>query len=298
MASSVDNVKIVPVNVLWKMEQTDVFDFAGLTGVGLTDKTLHIWKAKDVTKYYAYFKVDGAGTDPAPAGFTKIEIAILSTDTPAQIATKFKTALNAVATTPFVASVSDTIVRNARADVGETTESVDVDSDIVISLSRRGRDYDLGLLEGDVNLDFKPANFILNAHQFGKTPLAALNQGLEKLECGTNLLETQTSQLETLYKIYGGTETPMGGTKVYGVGSASQGKNMMVEAGRLVLKPVNATDDTENVNMMLAVPVPESLIFSGEKPRSLKLAWQGFIDRDFNDKFNAIAVGDIFQAGL
>jgi len=54
--------------------------------------------------YYAWYTVDGAGADPAPAGRTAIPIAVLSTDTAAQVATKTAAALAAVTGTPFTAS--------------------------------------------------------------------------------------------------------------------------------------------------------------------------------------------------
>lgn len=295
MGSSVDNVKISPVNVRWAMEQTDTLDFTGLTNTGLAGKYFKIWAALDATKYYVWFNT-GSSTDPAPAGFTEIEVNVSAASTPAQIATAAQSAIDAVS--DFVATASGAIVTVKRADFGEATETLDVNSNVVYLLSRRGRDYDLGLLQGDVENVFAPSNFIVMAHQYGKTPLAAINQGFEKIEVSTTLLETQTAQLESLYKIYGGSVTPGGGTKVFGVGSASQGKNMMVEAGRLILKPVNATNDVDNLNFMLAIPVPDSLIFSGENPRTLKVTWQGFIDRDFNSKVNAIAFGDISQSGL
>ncbi len=292
--SSVDNVKISPVNVLWQMEQVERIDFAGLTKTSMDGKSFNLSSALDAALYYAW--ADNGGSDPAVAGRTAIPVSVTACGTPAQLATAFAAAISAInSAADFVATAAGSIMTVARVDIGECTVAEDTDAGVLIALSRRGRDYDLGLLEGDVGLDFKPSNFILTAHQYGKTPLAALNQGFDKLECATTLLETEASQLEALYKIYGGVYTPSGGTKVYGVGSAAQGKNMMVEAGRLVLKPVNAADDTENVTMMLAIPVPESLVFSGEKPRTLKLAWQGFVDRDFNSKFNAIAVGDISQ---
>jgi hypothetical protein len=293
MSSSVNNVQIVPVNVYWKMEQTESWDFTGLTATSLSADYIKVWTALDAAKHYFWFNT-GASVDPAPAGFTGHAIAINTTDTVAQYVTKAAVVIAAV--TGLDAYGVDSVLYIRRTDVGTTTESVDVGTLAVYALTRRGRDYDLGLLEGDIDLNFQPSNFLLTAHQYGKTPIAALNQGFEKLECGTTLLETQKAQLKELYTIYGGAHTAT--TEVYGVGSTSQGKNMMVEAGRLVLKPVNASDDTTNFNMMLAIPIPDSLTFSGENPRKLKLSWQGFVDRDFNTKFNAIAIGDVFQDGL
>jgi hypothetical protein len=298
--SSVNNVQIVPVNVYWRMEQTETWDFTGKTKAGLDGKAFKFYDALDATPRAVWFDGTGSTSTPSLTGFTATKIDIhTGNTTPAQIATTVAGVVTALS--GFDATASGAIVTVKRTDYGAATESFDavgLETGLAYSLTRRGRDYDLGLIEGDVQLDFKPSNFLLTAHQYGKTPIAALNQGFDKLECGTTLLETQKSQLKELYTIYGGSYTPGAGSEVYGVGSISQGKNMMVEAGRLILKPVNANDDTGNFNLMLAIPVPDSLTFSGENPRKLKLSWQGFVDRDFNSKFNAIAIGDVGQDGL
>lgn len=297
--SSVNNVAIVPVNVYWKMEQTETWDFTGLTKASLDGKLFQFWSALDAAQHYVWFDGTNGTADPVGLG-TGHEAIIHESATPAQIATVVATLVGAI--TGFDAEASGNTVRVGRTVVGETTESSDgaggEASDIAYTLTRRGREIDLGLLQGDVETNFAPSNFMLKAHQYGPTPVAALNQGFETLECKTTLLETQKSVLKEFYKIYGGAFTPGGGTEIFGAGSAAQGKNMMVEAGRLVLKPVTAVDDTQNVNFMLAVPVPGSLVFSGENPRTLEISWQGFIDRDFDSRANAIAVGDVFQDGL
>lgn len=295
MASSVDNVQIVPVNVYWKMEQVETWDFTGLDKTALDGTAFKFYSALDAAAHAIWFDGTNGTVAPTLTGFTGHEVAVHTCTTATQIATAVAAIVDAI--TGFESTSSGAVVTVKRTEVGETTESFDVDTELVYTLSRRGRDFDLGLLQGDVEGSFAPSNFILTAHQNGKTPLAAINQGFEKLECTTVLLETHKSNLKEIYKIYGGVAS--GSTsEVFGVGSASQGKNMMVEAGRLVLKPVDATDDTENFNFMLAVPTPDSLVFSGENPRTLSITWQGFVDRDFNEKFNAIAVGDVFQDGL
>jgi flagellar hook protein FlgE len=49
------------------------------------------------TDYHVWYTVDGAGTDPAPSGSTAIPVAVLSTDTAAQVATKTATAIDLIA---------------------------------------------------------------------------------------------------------------------------------------------------------------------------------------------------------
>jgi flagellar hook protein FlgE len=49
------------------------------------------------TDYHVWYTVDGTGTDPAPSGSTAIQVAVLSTDNAAQVATKTATAIDAIA---------------------------------------------------------------------------------------------------------------------------------------------------------------------------------------------------------
>lgn len=53
------------------------------------------------TDYYVWYRKDGVGVDPAPAGKTGIQVDILSTDDASTVATKTSTALNAVGGAPF-----------------------------------------------------------------------------------------------------------------------------------------------------------------------------------------------------
>ena len=50
---------------------------------------------------------------------------------------------------------------------------------------------------------------------------------------------------------------------------------------------------------MLALPNPESLVFSGEDERILNVTWSGFPDLQLtNDDSDTIIVGDASQSGL
>ena len=289
-----NNIKITPMNVTWYQTHKTQFDFQGLTGTAVAGKYVTIYPANSSQGYYAFFDT-GSSTDPAPAGLTKISVSVATSDQAAQLATKFAAALAAVSGTLFIGTASGTaavINRNAPGDTQVASAGQNT-AGVKISILRRGRNVDLGFLEGDIGLSFDPSNYEIKAHQTGTTPLAALYQGLSKLEAKTTLQETSASQLQLIYNVYGGTFTSTGGNSIYGVGSVAQGKNLLTEAGRLQFKPVNATDNSENVTMMLAIPVPGSLTFSGENPRKLEITWNGFVDPDFNTNANAIAIGDL-----
>jgi len=105
--------------------------------------------------------------------------------------------------------------------------------------------------------------------------------------------------LKEIFKIYGGTFTPGGGTEVFGMGTAKVGANLLPDAARLRMSPVTAANDNlGDVNLMLALPVPDSLVFSGENPRVLSATWTGFLDESIDSRVSQLLFGDATQTGL
>lgn len=297
MSSSANNIKINPVNVYWQIEASECWDFTGATASGLGGKYVLLSNAAGVG-YYAWFDENNTDTDPAVAGRTAIPVDYAAAATASAIATAFQTAVGAAA--GFDATISGLVVTSKRTAVGEVDASTigTVTAGIALTTIRTGKDFDLGLLQGNVEPSVSPANLDIKAHQFGTTPLASLSQGFDKIECKTVLLETDSAKLEEIYSVYGGSYTPGSGTRVYGAGGAVIGRNILTDAARLVLRPVNAVDNTTDTVIMLCVPVPESLSFSGENPQVLNVNWKGFLDTSVNGNVNAVAFGDVFQAGF
>lgn len=296
-ASSANNVNIAPVNALWRIEAQELIDFAGLTGADVKGNYFNISTAKDAILHYVWGD-DSVEADPAPAGRTAVPFTVTGdSDDAATLATACAAALDALP--GYVASASGSVVTVDRAEVGEVTATADVDMGVVITQCRFGKDLNLGLLSGNVELSLAPANFIVTAHQTGVTPRAALFQGLETAEVGLELLETTDSNLKEIYGVYGSNGfTPASGTEVYGVGTSKQGQNLLPYAARLELKPVNAVDDTDNTTLMLALPIPETLVFSGEEPKILSVTFQGYIDDSKDSRVSAVLFGDPTQTGI
>ena len=298
MSCTTGDISISPVNVYWQHEHVDVFDFASATATGVGGKYVTLYLPNG-DGFYAWFDENNTDTDPAPGGLTDIEVDFAAAATPQAIATSFQSAVNAV--TGFTATVSGTQVTVTRDAVGAVTPSAlgpSMTGLVTITVCTNGKDLDLGLLQGDVELSVAPANFIVQAHQSGLTPRAALFQGLETLEVTTTLLETGSSKLEAIYGVYGGSFTPSMGTKVFGIGTSKQGQNLLIDGGRLVLRPVNAVDQTTDTNLMMAIPVPDSLVFSGENPKTLSITWQGFIADGKDSRVSGLLFGDATQTGI
>lgn len=292
--SGANNVTIAPVNVLWEAKANDCVDFAGLTGADVKGTYFELY-LPDGTGYYVWGD-DSVEPDPAPAGLTSLAYTVVGdSDSAATLATAAQTAIDAIS--GFSATVSsNTIVDIKRDDFGSVTAIGQGTFTGAITTVRSGKQYDLGLLDGDVEFNFAPSNFIVTAHQTGVTPRAALFQGAETVEVTTTLLETGLSRLQELYDVYGGSYSGSS-TDVFGVGTSKQGENLLVDAARLKLRPVNAADATQDTVVMVAIPVPDTLTFSGENPRTLSVTWQGFVDDTFaQSETNIVAFGDVEQA--
>jgi len=297
MASSSNNVSIAPANVLWRIESEWQIDYAGITAASLDAKFITFSDEDQSVLYYMWHDLDAGSVDPAPAGRTGVEVDVATGDSASTMATAAAAALDAL--TDISATSSGSVVSVKLDVVGKAEAPADVDTNIALTVCRIGQNLDLGLLEGDVELSIAPANFILTSHQTGVTPRAALLQGFETLECTTVLQETVNSKLSEIYGIYGTTGfIPAGGTSVFGGGTNKNGNNLLIDAARLVLKPVNSTDDLGNTNLMLTIPIPDSLVFSGENPKTLSVTWQGFVDDTKDSQVNAFSFGDGDQVEL
>lgn len=298
MASSANNIVISPSNVTWKVKGNWQFDYAGIAAADL-DGAYYLLNSVSGS-FYVWHNLDASSVDPAPAGLTAIEVAVTTGDSPSTMATAAAAAIDLIA--DFGSTASGAVVDVKAADFGQAADPSDNDSGVAITVCRKGKNYDLGLIEGDTELSFTPSVFDVNSQQTGTTITASLVQGFEA-EVTTVLQETTRSQLSEIYSIYGGllSAADTGGTAVTGVGSAAIGKNLLTEAGRLEFAPVNnlGSELSYKVTLMLCAPIPDSLVFSGESPRTLSITWKAFIDDSVTNKeANFLVIGDAFQDGL
>jgi hypothetical protein len=296
--SSPNFIRVNPVNVLWQIEAMEKLDFSGAIASSTNNKWIQLWLASGAGHYF-WANYNSTGVDPVQAG-TGHAVVVGIGDADTVIAESFKTSINATA--GFTAVRSGTVVtvtRTIGTGVGEVTDPTTnfQSSNLTMTQVRRGKDFNLGLLKGDVDPKFSPSNLTVHAHQFGKTPLLTLNQGFDKIEVSTKLLETDNAKLKAMHKLYGGSVIG-GSSEVFGAGTFVLGKNILIDAARLIFKPVNAVDNSGNMQIALAIPVPGSLIFSGENPNELEVSWMGFADLLMNSKINVISFGDISQSGL
>lgn len=293
MSCTVNNIKIEPVNVYWQ----DFHEFLVTAVADSSDSLDGTYFTFDdpTTGYYVWFNSSvGVAADPAPAGRTGITVAYDPNDSAATIAGLIQAAVDANGN--WQASVSGSDVTITAIAIGERGAApADVDSGMTITECTIGGDQDLGLLDGDVETTFEETLFEVTAHQYGVTKLADLQQGVSATVALT-LKESDSTKLKQMFaKAAGGTHTPAGGTELYGWGTSNQGANTYSKARRLVLKPVGASDDSGNLTFWKAYPMPGSLVFSGENPKTLSVEFKIYRDETKPDAIEYFAFGDQTQ---
>jgi len=296
MAGTASNVIVSPVDVYWRIEHKSVFDLSGLSDPDGTS-----FKIPDYQGNVAIvaFDLDNSSTLPTPgAGERLIEVDVATGDAASVIAAAAQAAIDA--DSAFSASVSGSLVTVQGAAVGEAVDPSDTDSGVGIQVCFRGKDFDLGLLQGEPSPENSVDLLPIVAQQTGTTILGQIVRGFEG-SVETVLLESTKSKLREFYKIYGETFTPAAGTEVFGFGTGSIGKNMNIDSARLEFIPRNTISDNLSYTQTfrLATPTPGSLVYSGENFRTLTVEWTLIPDLEATrSNLDFAVVGDTSQDGV
>lgn len=94
--------------------------------------------ANNVTNYFVWYNVGGAGVNPALAGKTGIMVAITNVMTATQVASATVSAVNTVAGANFTATSNLSVVTITNDANGEATDSVDVSTGFNIVTTQQG----------------------------------------------------------------------------------------------------------------------------------------------------------------
>lgn len=297
MACTVTNIKIEPANASWEIEEAWCVDTVADVSSSLNNKYFKLGKGGQSTySHYAWFNVGGAGVDPAVAGLTDIEVAISANATAAAVATALQAAVDALS--DFEAVVDGNHVSIYAAAAGESAGAEDgaAATGFTFTQAQEGGVLDLGLLDGDIEVSFEETLFEVTAHQTGTSKIADLRQGVSA-EVALTLKESDKAKYKEIFVSSGGAHTPSGGTEVFGWGKSRQGSNTIVQARRLVLHPVrlDSSDKSDDLCFWKAYVMPESLVYSGENPKTLSLSFKCYLDEEKPDEIEMFAIGDWSQ---
>lgn len=295
MSRAQENIKVDPKEVLFAQVQTDCIEVEA--GSGLDD--LYWTFSSSTEDYYVWYNVDAGGTDPALAGKTAIEVAILSTDSAAQVATKVVAAINAEAGLySLIDPKKSTRVILKVLEYAEGTPAAAGDvTGHVFTPVHAGFFHDWGFTEGDIEPSLDQQILSITSHQTGTEELTSIITGMV-VELPITFKELSQDNLDRLIKMTsGGAVTPSGGSELIGFGSGQNFDNIIDKAARLILHPARLpqSDRSEDYCIWLAYPKIDSLSFSGESEQRVSVTFKAYRDDFVHSSVDKIAKGDHLQ---
>ena len=301
---SVQNIAIVPVKAYWGEDRPQIESVViNKTGLVLQNKYFILEDALGVG-YYVWFNVDGLGVDPAVAGRTGIEVAILSTDTVVQIATKVSTAINADAPTSFTATSASSKVTVTHVNDGYANKAHDAfellnQTGFKFAVEQLGSEVlELGCLDGDVSVKFETNLKDILCHASGEQPVAKLLTS-QVTSVSLSMQELHFENIKKIITSFGTSYLPSGAapTEVLGSGTGNYFQNIFNLSQRLVLHPVaNADNDySGDFAFWKAYGNLSELVFSGTETLKAPIEFSTFPDDSKPAEVNVWAYGDWTQ---
>lgn len=286
------NIKSVPMNAKWEIEEAFCLSTKDLTVAGLAGDYFVVSNSAG-TRYKVWFD-DGVAVEPTVVDTTALAVDVSAATTPALIATAISSAINAVGAVEFTGTVSDgTTVQFVYDDVSKVNSVEQGTAGFALQLVRIqiGGSIDMGLLDSDISVDPSTEVTEIQAHQFG---LTILGQNVTSVGATISLTlkEYSPAKYREIFEAIGGR---VANTSVTGFGTALVSTNLLLKAKRLVLHPVYkaANDLTEDYTFWKAVPDLGAITFSGENPNTLPLEFTAFQDDSKPADVNVFAFGDI-----
>ena len=247
--------------------------------------------------YYVWFNVAAAGTDPAIAGKTAIEVALTANDSAAVVAAAIKTALDAVNSgANWKVDVDGDELCIVNRVIGAITAETDSGSTgFTLDLIKTGLGGDLGKTEGGSEVSFSVDTVEVRADQDGTVLLDEIITATN-LEVTMNLLEMTADRWATVVgSVVGDTYTPSGGTEMVGFGTSKVYQNMTNFTGRLVLHPIRKGAELDrDFTLFNTAPMPASINFNNEL-QTMEVTFKAYKDDSINSAVNIGAFGDSSQ---
>jgi hypothetical protein len=154
---------------------------------------------------------------------------------------------------------------------------------------------ELGYTEGDIEISMEEQVVDITAHQTGSELLDSIRTG-SSVEVTVTLKETSLTQLQTLFEVAGGTNTPASGTKGSGWGSSQQFTGQLADAQKLVIHPIaEGASLLKDIAFWKAYPMLNSLTISSENPQTVAVTFKIFRDTSKLAAIDKFVIGDHTQ---
>lgn len=154
----------------------------------------------------------------------------------------------------------------------------------------------LGFLDGNVEPSFTQELADIVAQQRGASVLGAVMIGQNIPELTVTLKEASRDQLEKIFSGIGSSVTPSGGTEVFGMGPKKDFAQVLTHCKKLVLHPVAlGASLARDIAFWLALPIPGSIVYSGEDIQTVSVTFRIFPDLTKVDEVQLFCYGDHTQ---
>lgn len=300
--TSAENIKIKPSYMTW--ENQKVFSVGTVADVSSSLNNKYITFSSTTEDFYAWFNVGAAGTDPAPAGKTEIEVAISANATAAAVATALAAAIDAHAEFHAVVSpCSPTKVLVQVKIAGAVTDAANAagmsSPGFTVTTERQGAKLEVGFIDGDIEVGLTEDLLDVTSHQTGTQIIQALRTGRNIGNITVAMKETDAAKLKAIIETSGQEYTPAGGTAVSAWGSEDSKAfaTISTDCRKLVLHPITNADTnyTEDMAFFRAYPLLTGLVISGENPRIMNVEFKILPDELLVEEARQFVYGDHTQ---
>lgn len=300
MAGSVSNEKIEPMmatfgeNVMQSENITCVADVSS----SLNNKYFLVYNAAG-TKFYVWYNVGAAGTDPLVSGGTAAPVAISANATATTVATATAAIVTALSGLDCTSDGAVCTVVNTSAGYAKPSHEGAAATGFTFEVNYYGDTaVDLGYTDGDIEVSHESNYVDLTAHQTGTQVVGHIGTGVS-VGITLNLKESAVSQLRKVLATGEGDSliadgTGVSATEVFGWGTSRMFKQTFARARKLVLHPIAlpASNMSRDLTIWKAFPKVTGLTFSGENVMMIPVEFNVYPDYTKDSKINMVCYGD------
>jgi hypothetical protein len=299
--SSVQNIKVEPMNVLWGEDLAQVQLITATPSTSLANKYFMFYDVNGTSRY-GWFNIAAAGTDPAIAGATAMPIALASTSLSASaVASAIASAIDAL--TGYVSTADGAVVTMTHVAVGRAKPAHEGGAATAFQfevVKYGDSQLDLGYVDGSIEASFEVQNVDVTAHQTGSEVLSHINTG-NNVSVTLNIKETTVAQLRKAFLDLGDSALPagngIGAAEVFGYGQSRLFKQSIDRSKKLILHPkvLGTYDKSRDLCFWKACAMPESLSFSGEEILTCPVSFMVYLDESKPSPIQKFCYGDHSQ---
>lgn len=243
-------------------------------------------------KFYVWFNLDAGSVDPAPAGYTEIEVAIATGHTVSDVITACKTAIELSGEFLVYESTDGLSFEVECFDIGAVLESVAAGtSGFTVAQSKTGFGGSLGRTKSGIEFTTEVTMKDILSNQTGETPLDTFATGVS-VSVSADIMETTPERIKSIIGEGYGSYKTVGSDDIVGFGTSKLYQSAFGFAGKLIGHPVRLPDTDRSGDFVIwkTVPVPSSITYSGTDEQVVNIDFKALIDSTKSSEVNLASI--------